>query len=82
MLNHISNSNLFDMGLEQDDYQNLTMVKSYIDKMDSLYREYRYIEDSYASLSAIPPSDGHRSYASVSAHPPPVPISPGLTPGN
>ena len=32
--NLISNSNLFDMGLKQEDCQNLTLVKSYIDKMD------------------------------------------------
>ena len=32
--NHLSNSNLFDMGLEQDDCHNMTLVKSYIDKMD------------------------------------------------
>ena len=32
--NHLSNSNLFDMGLEQDDCHNITLVKSYIDKMD------------------------------------------------
>ena len=32
--NHISNSNLFDMGLEQEDLQNIALVKSYIDKME------------------------------------------------
>ena len=32
--NHISNSNLFDMGLEQDNFQNMALVTSYIDKMD------------------------------------------------
>ncbi|KAJ7352870.1 hypothetical protein OS493_033133 [Desmophyllum pertusum] len=34
IFNHISNSNLFDMGLEQEDIQNMTLVKSYIDIMD------------------------------------------------
>ena len=34
VFNHISNSNLFDMGLEQDDCRNMTLVKSYIEKMD------------------------------------------------
>ena len=34
IFNHMSNSNLFDMGLEQDDCQNMTIVKSYIEKMD------------------------------------------------
>ena len=32
--NHLSNSNLFDMGLEQENFQNMTLVKNYIDKMD------------------------------------------------
>ena len=32
--NHISNSNLFDMGLEQEHFQNTALVKSYIDKME------------------------------------------------
>ena len=32
--NHISNSNLFDMGLEQENLQNMALVKRYIDKME------------------------------------------------
>jgi len=32
--NHISNSNLFDMGLEQENIQNTALVKRYIDKME------------------------------------------------
>ena len=32
--NHLSNSNLFDMGFEQENFQNMTLVKNYIDKMD------------------------------------------------
>ena len=32
--NHISNSNLFDMGLEQEDLQNMALIKTYIDKME------------------------------------------------
>ena len=32
--NHISNSNLFDMGLEQENLQNATLVKRYMDKME------------------------------------------------
>ena len=31
---HISNSNLFDMGLEQENLQNMALVKKYIDKME------------------------------------------------
>jgi len=32
--NHISNSNLFDMGFEQENLQNEALVKGYIDKME------------------------------------------------
>ena len=32
--NHISNSNLFDMGLEQENLLNMALVKRYIDKME------------------------------------------------
>ena len=32
--NHISNSNLFDMGLEQENVQNMALVERYIDKME------------------------------------------------
>ena len=72
------------MGLEQDNYLNVTMVKSNIDKMDSLYREYRYIEDSYASLvlNAIPPAMGTVVMHQSVSIPPPVPISPELTPAH
>ena len=32
--NHISNSNLFDMGLEQENLQNMALVKRYVGKME------------------------------------------------
>ena len=34
VFNHVSNSNLFDMGLEQENLQNATLVKRYIHKME------------------------------------------------
>ena len=34
LYNHISNSNLFDMGLEQENFQNMALVKRYIDAME------------------------------------------------
>ena len=34
MYNHVSNSNLFDMGLEQENQQNMALVKRYIDEME------------------------------------------------
>ena len=53
---HFSNSNLYDMGLEQENIQSMKLVKSYIDKMDrefDLVMITEYFDESLILLKRL-----------------------------